>query len=548
MKRETRVLTGVFLVVCAAASIVAARNPSAPGTYYDEVIQAVPAAEFLSGAENPWWVPGRQTARLFGRPFPLMTQSYMGALKSQALIPFFALFGSTVPCLRAVTLFWGFLGLLFAVLWTRRVLGLPEALVAAALVACDPSFLFLARHDWGSFTLGLLCRCGGLYFVTRGWTARSLWSFLAAGGLLGLGIYNKIDFNVFLVAALLALALALPRAVLSGVRTRAAGVAAGLVGLLLGAGPMLGALGSALGTAQSFARQQSRQGGEWAEKLNVLTAMLDGSYFQRLMLAGGSFETLFEAPGAAAGPFPLLFALCVLVLGGVLLARGSRSGRDRAHAFVLLTTLLTMIGIFLTPNATRIHHTLNVYPFPHLVVAIVAVRLFRARSDTWRPALRVASVALVASAIAGSLYVDASTLRTIRETGGKGRWSDALDRFSSELASQPDAVVVSLDWGFHGQLLFRDPGLRLIEPIWRRGGWHLDGSETSIYLLHENDYAVFDYGAAFRAMLRQLPSDAAVIRRHEDREGDTAFLSVRFSRPHRLVYRGAFEILFPRDG
>ncbi|MFC1684216.1 glycosyltransferase family 39 protein [Pseudomonadota bacterium] len=547
--RDTLILIGVFIVLCTIASLMVARDLSTPGTYYDEVIQAVPAVQFLSGTDEPWRFPGARTESWFGGQFPVMTQGYMGALKSQALIGFFSLFEPTVSNLRSVTLAWAFMGLLFAMLWIRRALGLPEALVAGALVALDPSFLFIASHDWGSFALGFLCRCGGLYFVTRGWMVRSAWQLFVGGCLLGLGIYNKVDFGVFLLASALALVFALPRTLWSGTSSRHAGVAAGLAGLVIGASPMIVVLQGVFEAARELFRGQSLGGGEWSEKLNTAVTMLDGSYFHRLMLSGGSFERMFDVPGAAAGPFLWVFAFSVLVLGAVLLMRRGRGDGDSVLIFVLLTTLLTMIGIFLTPNATRIHHTLNVYPFPQLVVAIVVVWLFRVRLNVWRPALRTASGLLLVLALAGSLYVEASTLKTIRETGGKGRWSDAFDRFATELAGQPGAVVVSLDWGFHGQLLFQAPGLRLIEPIWQmHRSWRLDGSPAVVYLLHEDAYAVFDYHTRFLSMLRGLPSDAVVIRRHADREGDTAFVSVRFTRPHRLIYDGSFKILFPAGG
>ena len=163
-----------FLALCAVAAAIAVPNLRAPGLYYDEVIQAEPAVEFLAKDGSPLQIPGARSVWLCGRWFPVMTQAYMGALKSQALIPVFALFGPTPESLRLATLSFALLGLLFALLWARLALGLPVALVAGALLAVDPSFLFTSRHDWGSFALGFLCRCGGLYFVTSGFRRGSI--------------------------------------------------------------------------------------------------------------------------------------------------------------------------------------------------------------------------------------------------------------------------------------------------------------------------------------------------------------------------------------
>ena len=124
-----------------------------------------------------------------------------------------------------------------------------------------------------------------------------------------------------------------------------------------------------------------------------------------------------------------------------------------------------------------------------------------------------------------------------------------LGAFAAELESGAKPVVVSLDWGFDGPLRFEDRGLRLVEPIWRmrrarKTGkpWRFDGTPRHVYLVYEGDYAVFDYGERLLEAVRELPPGAVVIRRHSDRVGDVAFLSIRFARDHRLVYDGVFAV------
>ena len=63
-----------------------------------------------------------------------------------------------------------------------------------------------------------------------------------------------------------------------------------------------------------------------------------------------------------------------------------------------------------------------------------------------------------------------------------------------------------------------------------------------MYLVYEGDYAVFDYGERLLEAVRELPPGAVVIRRHDDRVGDVAFLSIRFARDHRLAYDGNFAV------
>jgi hypothetical protein len=273
------------------------------------------------------------------------------------------------------------------------------------------------------------------------------------------------------------------------------------------------------------------------------------------MLAGGRFEEMFAVEGAAIGAFPMIFAASVAFVVARLYAGRRRSDRrdpaSRAQAFVVLMALLTLIGFLLMPGARRIHHVMNAWPFPQLTVAIAVVELWRlgAARGRGRVALRAAAAGVAGVVIAGGLFVGLHTLETIRATGGKGRWSDALARFADELAVRPGAVVVSLDWGLDGPLRFTAPDLALVEPIWKlrasakRGEtWIQDGTPEHVYLLYGDEYALFDFGSSLLEAVGSLPPGSATIRRHLDGSGDPAFLSVRIARPHRLVYRGRFEV------
>jgi hypothetical protein len=552
-RRERRVLIGGGLALCGAVLLLAGRHLAVPGIYYDEVIQAEPATQFLRSDGRPSEVPGLRSIRLWGRWFPVMTQPYMGALKSQALIPVFAVFGATPASLRLTTLAWGLGGLLLAMLWARRSLGLPTALLAGAFLALDPSFLWVSRHDWGSSALGLLCRCGGLYFGHSGWRERRPGRLFAAGLLLGLGVYNKIDFGIFLGAAAVALLVSAPRALREVLR--APRTLVGVAGFALGTAPMAPALQRAVVASVAVARHRGGAAADWSEKLHTLQTVLDGSYFHRLMLAGGNFDRMFAVGGAASGPFLVIFAASALFVAARWGAERRRSGggdpAPRARGFVLVTALLSLLGFLIMPAAERIHHVLNAWPFPHLTVAIAVVELWQTRAAPGprRVGLRAVAVVAAGAVLAGSLFVDLRTWETIRATGGKGRWSDSLARFAAETTTQPHAVVVTLDWGFAEPLRFEAPTLALVEPIWklkrarRRGEvWIWEGTPDHVYLVYEEAYRLFDFGASLLDALDSLPAGSATVVRHADRSGDPAFLSIRIDRPHRLVYRGGFEV------
>ena len=367
--------------------------------------------------------------------------------------------------------------------------------------------------------------------------------------LLGLGLYNKIDFGIFLAAAGVGLGLAASAATRRALISPRRGLPI-VLGFALGATPMAIALNGAVRASRAVMQRRGGAATDWSEKLHTLETTLDGSYFHRLILSGGSFEEMFEVEAAASGPFLWIFLASVVFLAvrcGTQWRRGPVENDSRAVLFVLVTTLLSLAGMLLMPGAERIHHVLNAYPFPHFTVAIAVIELWRlggpgglggerarlAGGSRTGALLRGAAVVVAAIALTGGLAVSLRTLDTIRETGGRGRWSDALTRFAGDLESRPRAVVVSLDWGLDGPIRFTAPDRRFIEPIWklqkahrRAEDWRHDGTAQHEYLLYEKPFALFDFGASFLDAIRSLPPGSATVERHHHPRGDTGFISV----------------------
>lgn len=539
------VVLAAAALFCITALGVAGRDLDDPGLYYDEVFQALPALEWLSPGGGPPRLPGMRAVRVLGRWLPWMTQPYMGALKSQLLIPVFALAPREPQVLRATTLVWALLGIPLVMLFANRALGLAVALLAGALLAVDPSLLFLARHDWGSFSIGFLLRGAALVLVTRGWRKGSRCALAGGGACLGLGVYNKIDFAVFVAAAAAALLVAARREVWQGVTRRRDLVLALAAGFALGIAPLALAAPDALTLAGQAARQ-APAAGAWSEKWMAARTVLDGSYFQRLMLAGGRFERLGSVANAARGPGLVILAACALGLVAALARRRPADRGDAAARFVLATALLTLAGILATPRAVRAHHFLNATPFPQLVVATALVRLWTHAPQRIRLPARALAGLVATLAIGSALHIDVATLRTLRETGGRGRWSHAVETLARSLPAGDRAV--SLDWGFDGPLRFTAPGIAAEEPIWRlwhaRGGRvELEGTPHDVYLVWEPEYAVFPFGGELLQAIGHLPPETVRVERHRDREGEPVFRSIRFARDHRLVYRrGRIEV------
>jgi len=537
-----------WAVLAALLLVVAVPRLGSPGLYYDEAFLASQAKDFVEPQVRARHPAGARAVWIAGRPFPWMNVAYLGALKSQLLIPSLAGFGAGIPVLRITTLLWSLLALLLAMLWARRILGVRVAVLLGVLVAADPTYLFISVHEWGPFTTGFLCRAAGLLGVTSGWSSARPWRLWLGAFVLGLGVYSRADFVLFLAAAGAALLLARPRTLreLLGPRL-GSGLGAGLA-FVLGAAPMILSFDVVLSALGALPER-----GGLERKLDVAGAMLDGSYFHRLMEVGGRFDLLGSVPDAPAGIFGWLVLVAATSLALRELRRARRGEACPAVIFVLATTLFLSLGLLFLPGATRIHHLLAVLPFPHLLVATGLVWAWRAPTRGPAPVARAtarlargATALVLGLLLLGNARVTARTYASLAETGGRGWWSDSLVQLANELRDDAGTRVVSLDWGFQEPLLFLTRAPALLEPIWalRRGhaDWTFRGDARTLYLLHAPAYDRFGFGPRFLESTALLDPELVQLREHRDRAGEAAFLSVRLLRPHLLRYTGDFEV------
>jgi hypothetical protein len=265
--------------------------------------------------------------------------------------------------------------------------------------------------------------------------------------------------------------------------------------------------------------------GEWREKLRILQTMLDGSYFYRLMATGGRFETMFAIASVAWTPFAPVFALA----SAVLLMLALRGGEWRRWSvFLLLTFFCAATGLMLLPNAVRLHHALLLMPLPQWIVATA----FAAAWKQW-PRARAWPVLGLALLLCWQTAAIWQTQRLIRQTGGRGNWSEALDQFCREVQHRTDLTIICLDWGFNEQLLYLTDGPRLEEPVWnwinqpaaRRA--NPPTAANLVYLFHPEDFSKFAYGAEF---MRLPPPGGKRLftQTWRDAQGQPAFYSARF--------------------
>jgi hypothetical protein len=530
----------VWLALALGTIVLARENASAPGLYYDEAVFAGTAKEFVTGRVRGQHMPGFESVTVFGRPFPLLIQSYLGALKSWMLIPVFAVFGSSLVVLRFATLAWSLAALLVCMLWLRRWQGDLVAIIAGSILAFDPTWFFLSILDWGVATPSFLCRFVCFYFVLVWYRDGKLRCAFLAAFFAGLGIFNKIDFVVHLAGVGLAAVLAYWPGLKTRLRDRPVVLMLALCGLVVGACPILFKLPAVVEGMKTGNKPAG--GGEMAEKVNTLLTMYDGSYFYRAIDCGAVFKKLSETTSAAMSPFGVAVAISLAVLLLVAWRKDSTPEARRGAAFVLMALVLVTAGVFVMPRAVRIHHAVLVFPFPHLAVAMAAAHLLEraTAAGAARYPLRVAVWAGIGLLLAGQTLAVLRTQRLIDDTGGRGRWAECFDQFCADIKDRDDLTVMSLDWGFNEQLLFLTDRPTLVEPIWNlRAPEPLAGPTPKeiVYLLHPPEYALFELNNIYLERITTGPGAGQIaIRPYRDRQGRVAFYAVRPARG-----RGAVE-------
>ena len=471
---------------------------------------------------------GTEAASLFGRPFPLFLQSYIGGVDPWLMIPSFALFGPSMAVFRLTKLFWCSMSLLLCMLWTRKLLGLPAALLVALLLGLDTTFYFVSVLDWGQVVPSFLCRFCGFYLTIRWWRERRLRHGFLAAVCLGVGLFNKVDFAAILLGCGSAVAIIYGKEILASMRSSAGKWTLCGLGFVLFAAPMVFHIQTTLlDVGASWGSDLLK---ELPEKIKVVRAMYDGSYVFRLMNLGGTDRRL-DMLFAPSCPVWSAFGWVVILSGIVLVLRLVRGGGTAAErqrsAFLLLGLALVTGSVFLLPGAVHIYHQAAVYPFPHLIVIAAIIMLWQKSplGSFTKWTLRSCAVALAVLVIGGHLAAILRTQDLTAATGGRGWWSDAITTFCDDVKAEPGLSIVSLDWGFNEQIDFLCDPRQLSEPFWFKSQFVM--TPKSLFLLHPPQYTLYRVGRDFYNVVRDKCRLNMSIQTYCDHQGQVEFHVLR---------------------
>ncbi|MCS7287037.1 MAG: glycosyltransferase family 39 protein [Anaerolineae bacterium] len=414
-------------------------NLSLPGLHYDEAKEAgLNAMEFFQGLPTTAF-RGAQV-RVGPAGIPLMVQDYIGALNVFLSLPFLGALGIKVEALRLYTVSAG-AGTLFLT-WAvaRKLCGPPAGMVAALLLAFNPSFVFWNRQGIFVTSITSLFLMASLLCGLRWWDKRRLRDLYCLALLWGLGLYSKVLFLWAIVAMVLSATAGLFRR-LPSIRQLILALIIFFLPLL----PFLAFNAMTKGTISTVLRnlQFSYYGISnlsWGEnvltRLKQVVTLLKGDH---LWYLGGIFSNPV-APWVGGG-----LALVTLIL--VLTRKAERKALLPVLiiGFIVAESAFTISGLFIT-------HYFFLLPLLALAGAIGVALLFRA-SGFSRPVKVLATFAFLLWA-SGDLRATVLYHRALAFSGGHSFHSDAIYNLASYLLHREGSSMVALDWGIEASVRF----------------------------------------------------------------------------------------------
>jgi 4-amino-4-deoxy-L-arabinose transferase-like glycosyltransferase len=469
---------------------------SLAGVQNDESLFAVPLQQAMT-----------RDLRLFHHNIQLMVMTYIGTFKTFLWAPVFHLFGPSVWSVRlpavllsALTIF--FFHCLLRIAGISRV----AAAVCALLLATDPVFLLTNTFDWGPvavehFLVVTACLC-----LVK-WSQELANWFLCLGFfLLGLALWNKAIFVWTLAGLVVASVLVFRRELRALVTRRRLALAA--ASFTLGASPFLFYnLNNRNATLRENAHLDSPASAlsKWIAVKNTANGnglfgyMVEEEWNEHpkdvSTWLGRSSWWLRDRVGAhrESGLYWVYLGLLVAI---------PLWWRSRMAWFSIVFCGTTWASMAFTRDAGgSLHHTILLWPFPLLLMAVVLSRIPLSHIR-WRIVVVAAGVVLVGT----NVLVLNQYLAQFERFGAARDFTDAL--YPLAKAVPPNSTVYVVDWGMYNTLLLsRKKGTLLRtgnEPFMdntmtedqRKQALTMLGDREVLFLGHVPDKEVFEGVAA----------------------------------------------------
>ena len=394
-------------------------------------------------------VPREFRVRLFHHDIPVMVMTYIGTLKTLLFWPIFAIFRSGFEAhplhaawvLRLSAILIGALTVFIFFYLAERAAGRRTAVIAAILLASDPTFLLTNTFDWGPVALEHVLLVTACFFLVKYAQDGAERDLPLGFFFLGLALWNKAVFVWALAGLICAVVSVFGRELSKMITRRHFGLAA--AGFLIGSLPFVIYNGHRRAeTFRSSAHLEPR--GAPAKFIHVRNALGGNGLFGYMVseentdnpkppvsLRGRAAVFIRDHLGEhRTGGMEYAAALALLAV--------PLWWRSRAARFSLVFCAVAWFFMASTRDAgASIHHTVLLWPFPQLFVAVSI------SSIRWKWLVASISILLVAM----NLLVLNQYVAQFERNGADGPFTDAIYPLSATLSEVPGQTIYVLDWG-----------------------------------------------------------------------------------------------------
>jgi hypothetical protein len=468
----------------------------------------------------------RYSLPVFGHPVPAMIMSYVGTLKAAIYAPIFALWPPSPWSVRVPALLLGAAAIWLCFALGRNVMGARAALAAAALLATDVTFLLTTCFDWGPVALQHFLLLAALLLLLRFSRTASLACLAGGFFLLGLALWDKALFVWSLVGLAAAALAAFPRELTARLTPRNVAVAVFAFGL--GAMPLISY--NRVTHFETFRENAKAPSISVAQKSSALLEAAEGT-----ALLGYMIRSCPAAPWRAAGLLPAACALALLLLPWLW-----RTPARKVMLFALVFTAVTWGQMLLTgTGGAGPHHTVLLWPFPHLFVAAAFAQASLALPRRGSLALGAAIGVVCGS----NLLALGRNFTQLRACGATTIWTGAIAPLADFVSHTPAKRIYVLDWGMMNVLRALGRGSlpldfardRLAEPLdgaRRAAVLHMAGVEGAVFIDHTPGNAILPpVGGRLVAIAQAAGYRKQSLRVIDDRYGRPIFDVFRFLPP-----------------
>lgn len=476
-----------------------------PGLYADELLHAIPALYIM--VNKPFYA-STFGLELFGRAFPLLKMSYLGALKTYIFLPVFSIFGVSIASLRITTIFIGAAALFYLFKFLKEWTGnIKLACFVSLILALDPSYILFIRQDWGPVSLSMLLKALTLYLGIKWWRTKRLTYLIPASFVLGLGIYDKASFFIFAIALLISGFVVLRKSFIERLDFKT--VSSGIISMLIGLSIYI--VYNIQNNFESFSLLFKHMD-KWGvmELHNAAPFILHKTkIFYKVTLDILSGITVPNIVLTNRLTMRTMLPVVFLITAAIYLTytalyickKVKHRHAYRKSSFVLAVLFFIYLQIvFLPYGLLGPHNVMLIYPFVHIFIGIVLVETVYFFKNKGLRQVRLIVVFVIAALIWSNTLVLKEYYSKIRNSNVKADWSKSIYTLS-DIVESCDKKVACLDWGIDEGLRFASKGrINIIDThliydnndILRGKLLNMLNKNDTVYIMHPPQYTTFE--------------------------------------------------------